>query len=543
VSAAGGAVTPAARPVPDLAQVRALVSATLRRATRGRMVAGRLGRPRGLIFVLAMYAVLGLLLGLLAFSHTDVFTFSLIVCAYTFLVAGMAMVGEASTLLFDPAENDILGHRPIHPRTLLLAKSLGMVALAMMMALAINLLPMFFGLVVRGARWWFPIAHLVSLVLLVLFSTSVVVFAYALLARLVSRRTFDTIASWSQVAVTAVLIASYQIVPRLMDRMQNFRVDTAHPVLLFLPPAWFASLTQLLLGADTGPRTIGMAAAAVLSTPVIGWAALRYLAHDYTRQLAALSETPVAAAAPETGKARARAVKIDSMFGAWLRDPVERASFRLAVAYLTRDRDVRMRVYPTLALFIVFPAIAIIDKNQGMRFGVLLCVYFAATVPTSVLMTMKASPHYLAADIFRYAPISGTASVFHGIRKAALALITVPALLVSGAILWIGLPDHHMMLSAIPALLAFPTLSLTAGLAGDYIPLSLAPTAGRQGAINVGAMLLGGIGGVGLVTLGILGDKYGWFWKLILIEAVALAILHPLLLQGIRVRRMSREGE
>jgi hypothetical protein len=541
MSGIDGAAVPAARPVPDMAQVRAIVGATLRRATRGRMEAGRLGRPRGLIFVLVMYAVLGLLLGLLAFSHTDVFTFSLVVCAYTFLVAGMAMVGESSALLFDPAENDILGHRPIHPRTLLLAKSVGMVALALAMGLAINLLPMFFGLVVRGARWWFPIAHLVTLVLLVLFSTAVVVFAYALLARLVSRRAFDTIASWSQVMVTAVLIASYQIVPRLMDRMQGFRIDAANPVLLFLPPAWFASLTQLMLGADAGPRTLGMAAAALLTTPLIGWAALRHLAGDYTRQLAALSETPVAAPAPAA--VRTRGVKIDALLGPWLRDPVERASFRLAMAYLTRDRDVRMRVYPTLALFVVFPAIAIIDRSQGMRFGVLLSVYFAATVPTSVMMTLKSSPHFAAADLFRYAPIAGTASIFHGIRKASLVLITMPALLVSGVMLWFGLPDHHTMLSAVPALMAFPTLSLTAGLSGDYMPLSLPPAAGRQGAIHVGAMIFGGLGGVVLVTLGILGDKYHWFWRLLLGEAVALAILHPLLLQGIRVRRLRREGE
>jgi len=39
--------------------------------------------------------------------------------------------------------------------------------------------------------------------------------------------------------------------------------------------------------------------------------------------------------------------------GAWLRDPVERASF--GRGGLSRgDRDVRMRIYPQLALFVVF---------------------------------------------------------------------------------------------------------------------------------------------------------------------------------------------
>ena len=529
--------------VPDPRQVKAILKSTLRRATRGRMIAGRSGKPRGLIFVLIMYGVLGFLLGLVAFTRPDVFTFSLVVFAYTFLVIGMTMVAESSTMLFDPSENDILGHRPIHPRTLLLAKSLGMVALAMALGLAINLFPMFSGLVTRGARPWLPLAHLVSLVLLVLLCAAVVVFVYALLSRLVSRRTFDTVASWSQVIVTAVLIISYQMVPRLMDRMQGLQIDAANPLLLFLPPAWFAALTQVMLGANLGPRALGMAAAAVLAPPIVGWAALRYLAGDYARQLAALGETAamIKPRAPVT--LGWRRVRWDALLGPWLRDPIERGAFRLAAAYLTRDRDVRMRVYPQLALFVVFPAIAIIDPSQGMRFGVLLSVYFAASIPASVMMTLKASPHHAAADIFRYAPLAGTAPIFHGVRKASLVFLTVPALLVSGTMLWLGLPDHQTLIVALPALMALPTLSLVTGLAGDYIPLSLPPTTGRQGAINLGTMLIGGIGAVMFVTIGIIGDRSHWFWKLIVIEAAALAILHPLLLRGIRVRPLRREGE
>lgn len=531
------------RPVPDPAQVRAILMASLRRATRGRMIAGRSGKPRGLIFVLVMYGVLGLLLSLLAFTRPDVFTFTLIVSAYTFLVCSMTMVAESSTLLFDPTENDILGHRPIHPATLLLAKSLGMVALALALGIAINLLPMFTGLITHGARWWFPLAHLVSLVLLVLFCTSAVVFVYALLARVVSRRTFDTVASWSQVVVTGVLIISYQLVPRLMDRMEGFHIDAANPLLLFLPPTWFAALTQVLLGAGGGRRTLAMAAVAVLSTPLVGWAALRYLANDYTRQLAALGETPVSVREGAPRAVRPWSANVGGLLRPWLRDPIERGAFLLAAAYLTRDRDVRMRVYPTLALFIVFPAIAILDQSQGMRFGVLLSVYFAATIPASAMMTLKASPHHAAADVFHYAPLAGTASIFHGVRKASLVFLTLPALVISGSMLWFGLSDHRTLLAALPALMALPTLSLSAGLAGDYIPLSLPPTTGRQGAINLGAMLLGGVGGVAFVTLGILSDKGHWFWNLIVIEGVALVILHPLLLWGIRTRRLRRAGE
>ena len=529
-----------ATPLPDMAQVWAILRATLRRATRGRMMAGRSAKPRGLIFVLAMYGVLGFILSLVVTVHPDLFTFELLVGAYTFLLAGMTMVAESSTLLFDPRENDILGHRPIHPRTLLLAKSSGLFLLAMMLGLAVNLCPMFAGIATRGARPWYPAAHLVSLVALVLFSAAAVVFVYALLAKLVSRRAFDAIASWSQVLVTVLLIVSYQLVPRLMDRVQGLRIDTAHPLLLILPPAWFAALTQVLMGDAVGPRALLMAGMAVVSTPLLAWAALRYLAADYARQLAALSETSVEAKPEKESRVRAgRGLGLESLISPWLRDPIERAAFRLTRAYLARDRDVRMRIYPSLATMLIFPVIAVLDRSQGhSRFGGFMSVYFAGILPATAMMTLKMSPQYAAADLFHYAPLRGTASIFHGVRKAILLFLATPGLLVSGAILWFGLHDSQSLVLTVPALIALPTLSLMDGLAGNYLPLSIAPTGGRQGAINLGAMLLGAVWLAVAIGLSIWAERSHWFWQLVGAEVLVLAIVHPLLLRGIRVRAL-----
>ncbi len=538
--AARGPRTSATHPAPDPVQVKAILRATLRRAMRGGMMASRSGKPRGLIFLLVMYAVLGLVIGLLAFNHPDVFSFSLLIWSFTFLTAGMTMVSESSTLLFDPRENDILGHRPIHPRTLLLAKSLGLILLSLLLGLAVNLVPMFTGLVTTGARPWFPLAHLVSLAVIVFFTAAVVVFVYGLLARVVSRRTFDTVASWSQVGVTVLLIVSYQMVPRLMDRAQGFHLDAAHPALLLLPPTWFAALTQVMMGSELSARMLAMASVAVLATPLLGWAALRHLAGDYARQVAALGETPVEAKPPAHAAARAAGVRGGGLLRFWLRDPVERGAFRLAAAYMARDRDVRMRLYPQLAGFLVLVLIATLDRKTGARYGSILCLYVAGTLPASAMMTLKMSPQYAAADLFRYAPIAGTAAIFHGVRKAILVFLVAPCLLASGTAIWLVQTDHHTLLVTLPALMALPTLSLVNGLAGDYLPLSLAPISGRQGAINVGIMLIGGVWLAVFSVLAILGDRYGWFWELIGLEAAALALIHPLLLRGIRVRALSR---
>src|SRR5262249_54454398 len=138
-------------------------------------------------------------------------------CGMTMVMGGMTMVAESSQLLFSPDEHDILGHRPIGPRTLLLARSLSLLGLTLLMALSLNLLPMFFGLWIAGSPPWFPLAHLITIVMLSAFCAAAVVFVYVLLARLIGRERFDSFASWMQLAVSVTFILGYQIIPRLIE--------------------------------------------------------------------------------------------------------------------------------------------------------------------------------------------------------------------------------------------------------------------------------------------------------------------------------------
>jgi len=88
--------------------------------------------------------------------------------------------------------------------------------------------------------------------------------------------------------------------------------------------------------------------------------------------------------------------------------------------------------------------------------------------------------------------------------------------------------------------MAIPTLSLLDGVVGDYLPLSIAPTSGRQGAVNVGMMVFGFVWLATFAGLGALAEDKGWFWHMVAVEAVVLALVHPLLLRGIRARALSR---
>ncbi|HJZ79824.1 MAG TPA: hypothetical protein VKD91_05745, partial [Pyrinomonadaceae bacterium] len=192
-----------AKPVVDRDQLRALLKCYWRLSTRGRVARsmGRGDKPRGMLFVIGMYLFMGLMTGFLVWSEKlDVFTYTILVHSMTFFVVGMAVTSESGDILFNTNESDVLVHRPIHPRTLLLAKSINLIVFTLILAGALNLFPTFFGLAASGAQVWFPVMHLISMILLCIFCAAAVICTYGLVIRFLDREKFDNFAAWSQVA-------------------------------------------------------------------------------------------------------------------------------------------------------------------------------------------------------------------------------------------------------------------------------------------------------------------------------------------------------
>src|SRR5262245_201477 len=118
----------------------------------------------------------------------------------------------------------------------------------------------------------------------------------------------------------------------------------------------------------------------------------------------------------------------------WLRDPVERAAFQLATAYLRRDRDVRLRLRPSLVVFALLPlAGLVLEEQRGGHLLPLASACLLGMVPGVALEALRISSHPVASELFAVVPIAGTAAVFQGVRKAAMWYV-LPALLLSVAL-------------------------------------------------------------------------------------------------------------
>jgi hypothetical protein len=205
----------------------------------------------------------------------------------------------------------------------------------------------------------------------------------------------------------------------------------------------------------------------------------------------------------------------------WLRDPIELWSFKLAAAYMRRDRDIKMRLYPSLTIFLVFPVISLLDRNRGgfSAVGPFVTVWMLALLPYQALQTLQMSQHYVAADIFAIAPLQSAAPVFHGVRKATIIYLLLPALTVAGLLIAYLTPGGLRGLQlALPGLLVIPVLSLAPGLIEDYLPLSRPAARGEQSSRNIGLMLVSMVAMTIVLAAAYIASQFEVFWYLMLGE-------------------------
>jgi hypothetical protein len=501
------------------------------------------GRPRsktdaagsGVVLRMSGLLLLYVLLGVVAVStwRLGVFERSTTLHAFTLMMVGIMMAGSSGTLLFNVEEADILLHRPVTPRALLTAKVWVMVVMGVTLAVALNLVGFIVGVVGPGGTWLFVPAHLLALVLQVVFAASLVTLAYGLCLRWFGRERLDNFITAAQVVVAVGAMIGGQLVPRALAKMDGAAVAEAMQWMMVLPPAWFGALAAVLAGAPTSGVTIALACWGVVATALVAWLALHRLSTAYGEGMMALNEAGPSAV--KTGGRHGR--WISRLLGVplirrWLADPVERAAFTLTAAGLLRARDVKLRIYPQLAQLCAYPLVFLVASpgrahagGEGAGFGVAFAGAMASTMIFNTLEMLRFSDHWRGAEIFRLAPLVSPAPLFHGARKAVLLLLCGPvmAVLTLVLLLWKGWSGGALLL--LPGFIAMPLFAMLPGLWHTLVPFSEPPEQAKNMSAGCLRMLVVLVAALLIAAAAWWSDSRGWLGILLIIEAGVVAVV------------------
>ncbi len=477
--------------------------------------------------VLLLYA----LIGAIAFVYwrQPIFVLSAGLHAMTFLFVGLSIASSAGEVLFNQQESDILLHRPITPQALLWAKIAVLVQVSLWLAGVFNLSGLIVGTMSAVGGWWYLPAHGVSTILETLFCTGSIVLIYQLCLRWLGRERFEGIVTSVQVAATLAFVLAGQILPRLLIRLSEVHFNSSTWALLLLPPAWFAGFDDALAGTHAAGSWV-LAVVGIGATAAVLWGAFGKLADEYAAGLQRLSESTGAAGGRSSkGRWTDRLVRVPPLSW-WLRDPVERAVFTLSFAYLLRDRDVKLRVYPSIAPILVLPLLVFLNGSGRQPFDVAgiytaFAGLFFGQAPMMTLMILQYSQQWQAADLYRLVPVAGPVPFCQGARKAVQVFLLLPLLLSALVIGWHDREHLERLALLLPGLIAFPVYSLLPCVDGKAVPLALPTEEARsvgRGLSLVGTMIISMI----LAFVAFFAWRGGWFRYFLAAETLVAIIFY-----------------
>ncbi|HYP27702.1 MAG TPA: hypothetical protein VE262_13375 [Blastocatellia bacterium] len=495
-----------------------------------------------LLMIAVLYAVFGLTVAVVALTDADVFAYSMLALSFTFFIALLGILAESGNVIFDETEADVIGHLPISSVTYFAAKVLNLFLFTLLIALPASFFPAVFGMWAMRSNPSFVLAHAVSATLMALMATALIVISYGLLMRFVSKERFDNIIAYSQGALALFFMLGYQIVPRIAGSHEILTSSTVSWYHFLYPPAWFAGLTMLMMGRGD-PKAALLALTGLGALAILGTLAFRKIAGGYSSFLSRISPGVRKAGARQEERAskRSRARRRGLLYGlkaAALRRPAERAVFDLVSLYLRRDREIKVRLYPSLTYAVVFPILALISEGLPDPFATAEVSFYgllgAAMVCFSGLSAVEVlvfSAHYRSAYIFKVTPIGRRGDIHGGIRKAIFINIALPsflALLILFGFIWRN--PLHALLVLIPWVIITPVVLLVPFTRRVVLPLSRKYQKGQQSARNL-LVFLSSFVGLSVVTVFQIASLKGHmpYWSFLLIVALAAPLAHFIL--------------
>jgi hypothetical protein len=340
----------------------------------------------------------------------------------------------------------------------------------------------------------------------------VVVLAYHACLRLFGRERLNGYVTILQVLVALLIILGSQLVPRMLEH-EGLGQWTSHPWFTYLPPAWFGSLDTLLVTLQpTSDLWIG--AGLAVGVPLLAaWLAFVRLADGYEEVVVALGEQP--AARVKVGPSGRRWIErlADSwLLRPWLRDPVQRAGFLVALAQFTRVRGVKVRLYPRIVQFAAYPVMFLVGGFHGdlMLLFIFLPGIFGL-IGYTVSEAMLYSEEFAGADLFRFAPLRSPGPLFYGARKAALLLTFLPVLIIWVLAILLLAGQPALLWQLVPAVLFSLLCGLIPPMTKGYLIFSQTEPTGA--AIGKGCLIqiLPMFAGLALGGVSAACWHYGWY--------------------------------
>lgn len=375
----------------------------------------------------------------------DMVTKFTIYFSFFIFILASTLIADFTSVLIDIRDNVIILPKPISDKTFVLARLLHILIHISKLVVPMVLPALIYLGIKQGVMILIPFVFLIALA--TLFTIFLINALYIFILRVTTPERFKVVISYFQIFFTIAFYASYQLVPRLINKAALEQYDIRTNSWAWLaPPYWFAGSWEFLTSFQfTAPLITGFILS--ITIPIISiWIVIKFFAPSFNQKLSMISgsgseSTP----SVPTGNTPA-IIKKKNVYTTFFTDfftekGAEKMSFQLVWNLTSRSRDFKMKVYPSFGYLAVYLAmISIGNKNislqniqnqtGGGKVIFISLIYICSLIMVMALGQLSYSEKYKAGWLYFTAPIEKPGRVISGGVKALLAKFYLPIVMI-----------------------------------------------------------------------------------------------------------------
>lgn len=379
---------------------------------------------------LGMYLLLGLILiPFIIMGDNYLYQMNIIFGILMFMLM-TSLISDFSSVLLDVRDKEIILSKPVNSRTLNMAKILHIFIYIFLITMAITGPSLIAALIKRG--FLFFAIYLLEIILLDLFVIVLTAMLYLLILRFFDGEKLKDIINYVQIGLTITITIGYQFVARMFQFVDLDNVEYIHSTWkYFVPTIWFSAPFEIFLNGNRENYLV-VYSILMIVVPISSLILYIKLIPKFENSLQKLNSA--------SGKAKDKSAFTIAMSKLFCRTKVEKSFYRFTTNMIRNERDFKLRVYPQLALSLIFPFIFLIPalQNGGLKDiasgNSYFAMYLSSLMVVSVVPFMVFSVNYKAAWIYNVAPINNTKDIYKGSLKALFINLITPVFLVVSSV-------------------------------------------------------------------------------------------------------------
>lgn len=377
---------------------------------------------------LIFYALMGLFVGMITFLPMNrMYIYTVVIASFMFMILTV-FISDFSSVLLDVRDNNIIATKGVSSKTINAAKVTHICYYLFFMSIALCWLAIvgtFRISIVAG------LVFLLEIVIIDIFMIVITAILYLIILKYFDGEKVKDIINFVQISLTIVMVVGYQLIGRVFNIVDLNIIYKEKLWNAIFPPMWFAAPMYLASG---GKVTALMVILLILAIIIPAVAITIYIKNNsnFENYLAKLN----ASGGKEKEKKEGLLFKLGYMT---CKADMEKAYYRFSNSLMKKEREFKLRVYPNLALTMIFPLIFmfmnfssyehksfydVVGSLRGSK--TFLNIYFIALMLPTIMIMLQYSSNYKGAWILKTSPVQGTGDIFKGCYKAFVFNLFLP---------------------------------------------------------------------------------------------------------------------